>query len=462
MKRFLALILAAVLLSGTLPSAGAAFSDMGEVSAQHVEAVVRVSGENVISGFPDGSFKPRQTLTRAQAAKILCSALEGADKAEALTNQESGFSDVPDSYWAAKYIAYCAEKGIVSGAGDGTFRPDDPLTAAAFAKMLLVAYGKSKADKLTGEDWVTKTQKAIRKAKLKDGLDPIENEPTTRENACHMAYNFLTNGAVFNPDSMDTVCGALAYAMGIEPPEHAAAKNETLAAFVDEKLGGQKVDRVFMFNPDAVAQWVYLKYPQLFGKAEPCVGLHLPLCSVMPSVTPVNFGTMYTGAQPEVHGIQKYEKKLITIDSIFDALLRAGKKPVILASKNCSLAKIFNERQMDYFIFKDYKAINAKAAELIEKDEYDFYVVYNGNFDSRMHKTGPESENALEQIEKNCAAFAEFNELIKTHWKGHNTLVGFAMDHGCHAKKDGGGTHGKDIPQDRNIQHFYQIYPKAQ
>ena len=136
--------------------------------------------------------------------------------------------------------------------------------------------------KLTGEDWVVKTQKAIRKAKLKDGLDPVENEPTTRENACHMAYNFLMNGAVYNPDSMDTVCGALAYAMGIEPPACAGAKNETLAAFVDEKLGGQKVDRVFMFNPDAVAQWVYLKYPTLFEKAEPYVGLHLPLCSVMP------------------------------------------------------------------------------------------------------------------------------------------------------------------------------------
>ena len=460
MKRYLALLLAAVLLAGLIPFAGAAFSDMGEVSAQHVEAVVRVSGKNVIAGFPDGSFKPKDTLTRAQAAKILCTALEGADKAEALTKTDSGFTDVPTSHWAAKYVAYCADRKIVSGAGDGTFHPDEPLTAAALAKMLLVAYGKSTAAKLTGEDWVVKTQKAIRKAKLKDGLDPVENEPTTRENACHMAYNFLMNGAVYNPDSMDTVCGALAYAMGIEPPACAGAKNETLAAFVDEKLGGQKVDRVFMFNPDAVAQWVYLKYPTLFEKAESYVGLHLPLCSVMPSVTPVNFGTMYTGAQPEVHGIVKYEKKLITIDSIFDALLRAGKKPVILASKNCSLSKIFNERKMDYFILKDSKEINAKAAELIEKDEYDFYVVYNGNYDSRMHKTGPESENALKQIELNCDAFAAFNELIQTHWKGHNTLVGFAMDHGCHAKKGGGGTHGKDIPQDRNIQHFYQICPK--
>ena len=53
-----------------------------------------------------------------------------------------------------------------------------------------------------------------------------------------------------------------------------------------------------------------------------------------------------------------------------------------------------------------WQAYNAKAAELIEKDEYDFYVVYNGNYDSRMHKNGPESESALSQLEKNSAAFA--------------------------------------------------------
>ena len=44
--------------------------------------------------------------------------------------------------------------------------------------------------------------------------------------------------------------------------------------------------------------------------------------TVMPSVTPVCFGTMYTGAQPEVHGIRRYEKPVIKIDTIFDVLIR--------------------------------------------------------------------------------------------------------------------------------------------
>ena len=102
--------------------------------------------------------------------------------------------------------------------------------------------------------------------------------------------------------------------------------------------------------------------------------------------------------------------------------------------------------------------MNAKAAELIINDKYDFYVVYNGNYDSVMHKFGPEDANSLSEIKANCRTFATFNELIKTFWKKHNTLVGFAMDHGCHEIDDNCGSHGLDMPEDLNITHFYKIY----
>ena len=63
----------------------------------------------------------------------------------------------------------------------------------------------------------------------------------------------------------------------------------------------------------------------------------------------------------------------------------------------------------------------------------------------------------------NCHAFGVFNELIKSCWKDHNTLMGFAMDHGSHdvdyIKKPNGkhylGHHATDMPQDLNICHYY-------
>ena len=258
-----------------------------------------------------------------------------------------------------------------------------------------------------------------------------------------------------NENSLDTLCAALAYAMGVEAPACAAKANEDLCAYVDRAFGGEKADRVVMYNPDAIAQWIWEKYPNLLREVAAKTELQLPLRSVMPSVTPVCFGTMYTGAQPEVHGIQSYTKPVITIDSIFDALLRAGKKPVLLAYGNCSLSKIFLERNMDYYIFSSIAQVNAKASELIKEDKHDFYVIHNGNYDSLMHKHGPESVDTLGELRINSHVFAMFDELIEAHWKNHRTLLGFAMDHGCH-EIDDGGSHGLDMPEDLNITHFYK------
>ena len=260
--------------------------------------------------------------------------------------------------------------------------------------------------------------------------------------------------------SLDTLCASLSYAMGIEKPETSQPSAEILTNYIDEAFQGEKADRVFMYNPDAIAQWVYEKYPQLMTEAVNRTELRVPFCTVMPSVTPVCFGTMYTGAQPSVHGIQSYTKPVIRTDSVFDALIRSGKKAVIIAEDNCSLAKIFLERNMDYFIYDTIEEVNAKAAEVILSDEYDFIVVYNGNYDSVMHKYGPESTEALSELRANVEAFAMFSAMIEKHWTNHNTLVGFAMDHGCHEIDGKCGSHGLDMDEDLNIVHLYKAYTK--
>ncbi len=46
-------------------------------------------------------------------------------------------------------------------------------------------------------------------------------------------------------------------------------------------------------------------------------------------INKTSLDTMYTGAQPAVHGITAYAKPVIKIDTIFDALIRAGKNPLL-------------------------------------------------------------------------------------------------------------------------------------
>ncbi len=68
-----------------------------------------------------------------------------------------------------------------------------------------------------------------------------------------------------NKKSLDTLCAALCYAIGIEAPNMAAEANPDLCEYIDKVLDGKKADRIFMYNPDAIAQWVYEKIQILAG-----------------------------------------------------------------------------------------------------------------------------------------------------------------------------------------------------
>lgn len=269
---------------------------------------------------------------------------------------------------------------------------------------------------------------------------------------------------MLNEKSLDTICASLTYAMGIEPPANAAQPNEALVAYIDEVFGGEKADRILMFNPDAVAQWIYEKYASLCREATHYTDVAIPLRTVMPSVTPVCFATMYTGLQPEAHGIRKYTKPVLTVETIFDAMVKAGKKCALVTSGDCSMSKIFLERNIDYFHYAkgdSVNRVNAMAAEIIIRDQHDFVAVYNGNYDTIMHKHGPESLEALSELRANSIDFATLSNLVERNWTSHNSLVGFAMDHGCHEIDGGCGSHGLDMPEDLNIVHLYKGYPRA-
>lgn len=265
----------------------------------------------------------------------------------------------------------------------------------------------------------------------------------------------------YNTRSLDTLAGALSEILGIDPPAQAAPAAKELTDYAAKAFRGRKADRIFLYNPDAVAQWVEDAYPSLMEEVETLAPLRMPFLSVMPSVTPVCFGTMYTGTQPEVHGIRAYAKPVIRTDSLFDAAIRAGKRCAIVAETGCSMSMIYLEREMDYFIYDSIAEVNAKACELILEDQYDLLAVYNGNYDHFMHREGPEAVKPLAELRCNVHAFAQFAALIRTHWQAHDVLLGFAMDHGCHEIDGSLGSHGLDMPEDLNIRHHYAALPKT-
>lgn len=263
----------------------------------------------------------------------------------------------------------------------------------------------------------------------------------------------------FNSISITGTAATIATLLGAESPRCAEKPISHVLEFALRAFGKARADRVFMYNPDAIAMWIFQKYTELFEGVFKNTQLGLPLKTVMPSVTPVCFASMYTGAVPAIHGIQSYTKPVLKTDTVFDALIRAGKKPVIVATEGDSMSKIFLEREMDYFFYPSVDECNEKAFELIEKDEYDLIALYNGNYDGKMHKFSPEGTEAIDALKANVKAFEAIGESIRTHWKNRDAALFFAPDHGCHEIDGGLGSHGLEMPEDMNIMHFYGMFP---
>lgn len=256
---------------------------------------------------------------------------------------------------------------------------------------------------------------------------------------------------------ISSVCATAASLAGVAAAEDTAAPNTLVTALAAAKLNGRKTDRTVLYNPDAVALWLYQKYTAMFTDAAIRSDLALPMLSVMPSVTPVCFASMYTGVMPAVHGIQKYEKPVLQRETLFDSFLAAGKRVAIVSTAGDSISKIFLERNMSYFIYNSVEEVGQKALALIEEDAYDLIVIYHGNYDGKMHKHGTESPEALAALQSNVAFYAELIDKMKQCWAHHRVFYGFCPDHGCHEIDAGCGSHGLDMPEDMNVIHFYGI-----
>lgn len=101
------------------------FSDVGsEYWAQ--KAIADLTNKDIINGYPDGTFKPENNITRAEFAKVISLALGyPPDNTKPL-----GFSDLGLDHWSYGYVATAVEHGLVEGYPDGTYQPNKDVTKA--------------------------------------------------------------------------------------------------------------------------------------------------------------------------------------------------------------------------------------------------------------------------------------------------------------------------------------------
>lgn len=123
--------------------AGAAdFSDVADNNA-YFEAITTLVEDGIINGYEDGTFKPDNTITRAEFSKLLATA--SAPSGTLFNATTTQFSDVADSTsssaWAIPYIAYAVGVKAVNGYEDGTFRPTNTVTYGEAVKMIVCTLG---------------------------------------------------------------------------------------------------------------------------------------------------------------------------------------------------------------------------------------------------------------------------------------------------------------------------------
>ena len=137
LKKVIALVCVFALALTTV-AFGATYSDVAEDSAYY-EAVETLNKLGIVNGYEDGTFKPEDGVTRAEMAKLIACIQGYGETAKGSAN--TGFTDVPASYWASGYIANAAGMGIINGYGDGTFGPEDPVLYEQAVKMVMATLG---------------------------------------------------------------------------------------------------------------------------------------------------------------------------------------------------------------------------------------------------------------------------------------------------------------------------------
>ena len=175
--------------------AGAAFTDQADIKVDS-DVVDTLVSLGVINGYTDGSFKPNDTVTRAEMAKMIYVLRTGNSDASAYNDDYSTFADIK-GHWARGYVKYCQSLGIIAGQSATKFAPDQTVTAQEAAKMLLVTlgYDAQKAG-LVGINWASKTNALADENGLLEDVNTSFTGPCPRQYAAQLIYNAIDAATV--------------------------------------------------------------------------------------------------------------------------------------------------------------------------------------------------------------------------------------------------------------------------
>lgn len=174
------------------------------------------------------------------------------------------------------------------------------------------------------------------------------------------------------------------------------------------------------------------------------------ISSVMPSITPVNFATMLTGASPEAHKIKDRTEKL-ELETIFDTLRAEGKTSGTAARRLSSLGILISPHADNPGIALSNTDEEVRKIACTQiSNRCDLVWVQLLDIDDASHKNGPYSFQAMKAVKR---ADNNLRVIAETAYKEDYGVISLA-DHGQHSITKAGeieGTHGSGSYEDTTV-----------
>ena len=120
---------------------------------EYEEAIAKLVALDTIKGYEDGTFKPENTITRAELATIITFVLGLQDAADLAKDNPTKFSDVKANEWYTGYINIAANENVFAGYPDGTFRPNEKVSYSEAVTMLVNSLGLKPVVDKAGGSW---------------------------------------------------------------------------------------------------------------------------------------------------------------------------------------------------------------------------------------------------------------------------------------------------------------------
>jgi hypothetical protein len=172
-----------------LPAVAAAdFTDIAETDYE--AAIIYLSDENLVNGYPDDTYRPSASITRAEFLKILLLAKFSPLQIAECTNPS--FTDVEAGSWFYNYICFGKEEEIVKGYANGSFAPNTEISYAEAGKIMVnTLVGQTEEGE--GDLWFTPFVSILEQQEL---VPPTVNAPEhiiTRGEMAEMIFRFMTS-----------------------------------------------------------------------------------------------------------------------------------------------------------------------------------------------------------------------------------------------------------------------------